>query len=119
MNIDKNAIFEKINKMLEEDDVVLFMKGDADFPQCGFSANVVGILNYFNINFKSFNVLEDDKLRQGIKDFSNWPTVPQVYIKKEFIGGSDILREIAESGEIEDILKEKKIKYSVSAQPPS
>ena len=119
MNIDKNAIFEKINKMLDEDDVVLFMKGDSDFPQCGFSANVVGILNYFNISFKSFNVLEDDKLRQGIKDFSNWPTVPQVYIKKEFIGGSDILREIAESGEIEDILKEKKIKYTISTQSPS
>ena len=77
------------------------------------------LIIFFNISFKSFNVLQDDELTQGIKDFSNWPTVPQVYIKKEFIGGSDILREIAESGEIEDILKEKKVKYSVSTQSPS
>ncbi len=112
---NNDTIYEKINKMLDENEVVLFMKGDPDFPQCGFSANVVGILNYFNIKFKSFNVLQDDELRQGIKDFSNWPTVPQIYIKKEFIGGSDILREIAESGEIEDILKEKSIKYFISS----
>ena len=112
-NID---ISTKIEKMLDNDDVVLFMKGSPDFPQCGFSANVVGILNYFNINYKSFNVLEDNELREGIKKFSNWPTVPQIYIKKEFIGGADILREIAENGEIEDILKEKNISYSISAQ---
>jgi len=112
--MNEKAIFNRIDKMIGENDVVLFMKGDPDFPQCGFSANVVGILNYFNIEFKSFNVLQDDELRQGIKEFSNWPTVPQIYIKKEFIGGSDILKEIAESGEIEDILKEKNIKYSIS-----
>ena len=111
--MENKEIFDKIGKIISDDDVVLFMKGTPDFPQCGFSANVVGILNYFNINYKSYNVLEDNVLREGIKKFSNWPTVPQIYIKKEFIGGCDILREIAENGEIEDILKEKKISYSI------
>jgi monothiol glutaredoxin len=105
-------INNKIKNMIEQDDVVLFMKGDPDFPQCGFSANAVGILNYFKVDFKSYNVLESNELRQGIKDFSNWPTVPQIYIKGEFIGGSDILKEIAENGEIDKILDEKKINYS-------
>ena len=105
-------INEKIDKMIENDDVVIFMKGTPEFPQCGFSANVVGILNYFKVNYKSYNVLEDNELREGIKVFSNWPTVPQIYIKGEFIGGSDILKEIAENGEIDKILDEKKINYS-------
>ena len=106
---------DRIERLIKSSDVFLFMKGEPMAPQCGFSANVVGILNYFNIQYKSYNVLEDNELREGIKKFSNWPTVPQIYMKKEFIGGADILKEIAENGEIEDILKEKKIEYSISA----
>ena len=101
-NIDK-----KIETMIESDDVVLFMKGTPDFPQCGFSANVVGILNYLGINYQSYNVLDDIELREGIKVYSEWPTIPQIYIKKEFIGGFDILKEIFENGEIKDLLKKK------------
>ena len=107
----ESKISREIKNMINNNDVVLFMKGDPDFPQCGFSANAVGILNYFKIDFKSYNVLESIELRQGIKDFSNWPTVPQIYIKGEFIGGSDILKEIAENGEIDKILVEKKISF--------
>ncbi len=106
---------EKITKIIESDDVVLFMKGTPDFPQCGFSANVVGILNYFGIKFTTFNVLEDNELREGIKTFSNWPTIPQIYMRREFIGGCDILRELAENGEIEDVLKKHKIKYKINS----
>tara|TARA_B100000029_G_scaffold159911_2_gene155681 strand:+ start:1244 stop:1579 length:336 start_codon:yes stop_codon:yes gene_type:complete len=104
---------EKITKLIESNDVVLFMKGTPDFPQCGFSANVVGILNYFGIKFSSFNVLDDNEIREGIKTYSNWPTIPQIYIRKEFIGGCDILRELAENGEIEDVLKKHKINYEI------
>ena len=89
------------------------MKGTPDFPQCGFSANVIGILNYFNIKYTSFNVLENNSIREEIKTYSNWPTIPQIYIKKEFIGGCDIIRELAESGEIEDLLKKHKIEYNI------
>ena len=107
-NIDK-----KIDTMIESDDVVLFMKGTPDFPQCGFSANVVGILNHFGINYQSYNVLDDIELREGIKVYSEWPTIPQIYIKKEFIGGCDILKEMLENGEIEDFLKEKNINFKI------
>tara|TARA_B100000989_G_scaffold274509_1_gene233371 strand:- start:291 stop:632 length:342 start_codon:yes stop_codon:yes gene_type:complete len=107
------TVNEKIKTLISSNDVVIFMKGDSDFPQCGFSANAVGILNYFSINFKSYNVLEDDSLRQGIKEFSSWPTIPQIYINGEFIGGSDILKELVESGEIVEILKEKKVKFMI------
>jgi monothiol glutaredoxin len=106
-------IKDKIKNFLNTDNVVLFMKGTPDFPQCGFSANAVAILNYFNVNFKSYNVLENDELRQGIKQFSDWPTIPQIYINQEFIGGFDILKDMAESGDFEEILKEKKINFKV------
>ncbi len=106
-------IESKIEKMITNNDVVLFMKGTPDFPQCGFSANVVGILNYLGIEFQSYNVLEDIELREGIKSFSDWPTIPQIYIKKEFIGGFDILKEMLESGEIEDLLNKKEINFSI------
>ncbi len=105
-------IDRKINEYIENNEVVLFMKGTPDFPQCGFSANVVGILNYFGIDYKSYNVLEDLELREGIKSYSDWPTIPQIYIKKEFIGGFDILKEMLENGEIEGLLEEKKIKFT-------
>ncbi len=101
-------IQDKIDKMIEEDDVVLFMKGTPDFPQCGFSANVVGILNHFGLTYQSYNVLEDLELREGIKSYSDWPTIPQIYIKKEFIGGFDVLKDMLENGEIEDLLNKKK-----------
>tara|TARA_Y100000766_G_C18407425_1_gene365670 strand:+ start:35 stop:394 length:360 start_codon:yes stop_codon:yes gene_type:complete len=108
-----SEIRNKINKMIESDDVVLFMKGTPDFPQCGFSANVVGILNYFGITFQSYNVLDDIELREGIKTFSDWPTIPQIYIKKEFIGGFDIFKDMLENGEIEDLLNKKEIKFKI------
>ena len=107
---------EKISNLISSDDVVLFMKGTPDFPQCGFSANVIGILNYFGVKFTSFNVLEDNQLREGIKEFSDWPTIPQIYIKKEFIGGCDILREMAESGEIIELFKEKNLPIKINKQ---
>jgi len=106
-------INEKINEMIESDDVILFMKGTPDFPQCGFSANVVGILNYLGVKFQSYNVLEDNELREGIKSFSDWPTIPQIYIKKEFIGGFDILKDLTENGEIEGILSNKGIQFNI------
>ncbi len=108
-------IDKKITNMIKKDNVVLFMKGTPDFPQCGFSANVVGILNYFCVEYQSYNVLEDLELREGIKIFSDWPTIPQIYIKNEFIGGFDILKEMFESGEIEEFLKKKKIDYSIKS----
>ena len=107
---------EKISNLISSDDVVLFMKGTPDFPQCGFSANVIGILNYFGVKFTSFNVLEDNELREGIKEFSDWPTIPQIYIKKEFIGGCDILRELAESGEIIELFKKKNLPIKINKQ---
>ena len=105
---------EKISNLIEKDKVVLFMKGTPDFPQCGFSANVVGILKYFGVNFSSINVLDDNEIREGIKEYSDWPTIPQIYINKEFIGGCDILREMAENGEIIDLLKKNNISYEIS-----
>ena len=102
---------EKISNLISSDDVVLFMKGTPDFPQCGFSANVIGILNYFGVKFTSFNVLEDNELREGIKEFSDWPTIPQIYIKKEFIGGCDIVKEMYESGELKKVFDDKGINY--------
>ena len=107
---------EKISNLISSDDVVLFMKGTPDFPQCGFSANVIGILNYFGVKFTSFNVLEDNELREGIKEFSDWPTIPQIYIKKEFIGGCDILKEMAESGEIIELFKKKNLPIKINEQ---
>lgn len=91
---------ETIKTTIESNDVVLFMKGTPQFPQCGFSSQVVQILNHFDVPYKSVNVLESDAMRNGIKDFSNWPTIPQLYVKGEFMGGCDIVREMAQSGEL-------------------
>ena len=102
---------EEISKLIDENDICLFMKGTPDSPQCGFSMAVSNVLKHLNVTFKGINVLEDEDLRQGIKDFSDWPTIPQLYIKKEFIGGCDILKEMLENGEIEDFLKEKNINF--------
>lgn len=94
----------KIDAELSSSDVVLFMKGTPQFPMCGFSGQVVQILDYLGVPFKGVNVLDADDIRQGIKDYSNWPTIPQLYVKGEFIGGSDIMMEMYESGELQKVL---------------
>ena len=96
-----------IKSQIEENDVVLFMKGSADMPQCGFSGLSVQILSHLGVPFKDINVLENDELREGIKTFSNWPTIPQLYVKGEFVGGSDIMREMFQDGELQTLLSEK------------
>ena len=101
-------IQEKIKELINSNDVCLFMKGTPDSPQCGFSMAVTNILKHLKINFKGVNVLEDENLRQGIKDFSDWPTIPQLYIKGDFIGGCDIVKEMFEKNELNVLLKEKK-----------
>lgn len=98
-----------IQNTISENDVVLFMKGTSDFPMCGFSGQTSQILKHFGLTFKDVNILENEVLRQAIKDFSNWPTIPQLYIKGEFIGGADITREMALSGELEKLLKDKNL----------
>ena len=108
----ENILFDRIRKDINENDVVLFMKGDAAFPQCGFSSLAVQVLSHLGVQFKDINVLEDNELRQGIKDFSDWPTIPQLYIKGEFIGGSDIIREMFEAGELQDLLRDKGIEIA-------
>ena len=100
---------EKIKKLIDNNDVCLFMKGTPDAPQCGFSMAVSNILKHLKVNFKGVNVLDDENLRQGIKEFSDWPTIPQLYIKSEFIGGCDIIKEMFEKGELNSLLKEKKL----------
>ena len=111
----EDAITRRIRKDIAENDVVLFMKGTPVFPQCGFSATVVQVLSHLGVKFKGVDVLQDPGLRQGIKDFSNWPTVPQLYAKGEFIGGCDIIREMFQSGELQETLKEKGIKTESAA----
>ncbi len=104
-----NPALDRIATDVRENDVVLFMKGTPQFPQCGFSATVVKILSHLGVPFKGVNVLADDGIRQGIKDFSNWPTIPQLYVKGEFVGGCDIIREMFEQGELKPVLAEKVI----------
>jgi len=101
------ATHERIRQQIAETPVVLFMKGTPVFPQCGFSAAVVQILSHLGIKFKGVDVLADPSVRQGIKEFSNWPTVPQLYVQGEFIGGCDIIREMYETGELQQVLEEK------------
>ena len=108
--MDQN-INDLINKEIENNEVCLFMKGTPDAPQCGFSMAVSNMLKILEVNFKGVNVLEDQNLRQGIKEFSDWPTIPQLYIKKEFVGGSDIVKEMYENGELKKILESKGINF--------
>ncbi|MFA7275826.1 MAG: Grx4 family monothiol glutaredoxin [Pseudobdellovibrionaceae bacterium] len=110
-----SSIFDRIRADIENNDVVLYMKGTSAFPQCGFSAVVVTVLNNLGVAFKSVNVLEDEDIRQGIKDFANWPTIPQLYVKGEFIGGCDIVKEMYTSGELQDLLSEKGIASQAAA----
>ena len=100
-------IHSKIDNEVKTNDVVLFMKGTADMPMCGFSGRTVQILQHLGVPFKDVNVLADDALRQGIKDYTNWPTIPQLYIKGEFVGGSDIVMEMFQSGELKQMLADK------------
>ncbi len=102
-----HPVFERIKTEIDEQDVVLFMKGTPVFPQCGFSAAVVQILSHMNVKFKGVNVLDDMEIREGIKAYSNWPTVPQLYVKGEFVGGCDIVREMFEEGELEQYMAGK------------
>jgi monothiol glutaredoxin len=99
----------KIKDLINANDVCLFMKGTPESPQCGFSMAIANVLKHLKVNFKGINVLDDENLRQGIKDFSDWPTIPQLYVKGQFIGGCDIVKEMFEKGELNTLLKEKKI----------
>jgi monothiol glutaredoxin len=110
-----NPTHERIQAEIDEAPVMLYMKGTAMFPQCGFSARVVQILTHLNVPFKTANVLEDMELREGIKEFSSWPTIPQLYVKGEFVGGCDIITEMFQSGELETLLTEKEIPHQAAS----
>jgi monothiol glutaredoxin len=109
------AINQFIENEVKSNDVVLFMKGSPQFPQCGFSGQVVQILDYLGVPYKGLNVLENDELRNGIKTYSNWPTIPQLYVKGEFVGGCDIIREMFQAGELHSLMKEKGLPVKDSA----
>ncbi|MGD2131214.1 MAG: Grx4 family monothiol glutaredoxin [Maricaulaceae bacterium] len=100
-------VADQIKAAIDDNDVILFMKGTPQFPQCGFSANVAQILDYVGVGYASVDVLSDPEVRQGIKDFSNWPTIPQLYVKGEFVGGCDIVRQMFEEGQLKGFLAEK------------
>ena len=110
-----NEVFERIQSEIDQAPVMLYMKGTAMFPQCGFSARVVQILTHMGVPFKTANVLEDMELREGVKQFSQWPTVPQLYVKGEFVGGCDIVTEMFQSGELETLLEEKGVEHKTEA----
>ena len=108
-----DATKARIETDIASEDVVLFMKGTPVFPQCGFSAAVVGVLTHLGVPFRGINVLEDDSIREGIKAYSDWPTIPQLYVKREFIGGCDIIREMYETGELTEMLQT----HGINAKP--
>jgi monothiol glutaredoxin len=99
----------RIDEIVRSNDVVLFMKGTALFPQCGFSSRAVAILDHLGVGFETVDVLQDPEIRQGIKDYSDWPTVPQLYVKGEFVGGSDIMMEMYQAGELQQLLEDKQV----------
>jgi len=101
--MSENPVFDRISEYVNKDDVVLFMKGTPIFPQCGFSSVVTQVLQHVGVDFETYNVLEDTDIREGIKAFSDWPTIPQLYIKGEFVGGCDIIKEMFESGELQQL----------------
>ena len=107
--MSENPAIGEIKQQVDANDVMLFMKGTPQFPQCGFSSVVVQILDYLGVSYETANVLESDDLRQGIKDFSDWPTIPQLYVKGEFVGGCDIIKEMFEQGELKGFFQEKGI----------
>ncbi len=110
-----NPVETTIRELVENNDVVLFMKGTKSMPQCGFSSRVAGVLNYMGVEFTDVNVLADEGLRQGIKDFSDWPTIPQLYVKGEFVGGADIVTEMTLSGELDTLFEDKGISFNKEA----
>lgn len=110
-----SAIDDRIRQQISSDDVVLYMKGTPVFPMCGFSAQVVQVLSHVGAPFQSYNILDDAELRQGLKEFSNWPTFPQLYVKGELVGGCDIIREMYQSGELQQLLAEKGIEAKTPA----
>jgi monothiol glutaredoxin len=105
--MSQQEVHDWIAKQIADNDVVLFMKGSHRMPQCGFSGLVVQVLDHLGVDFKDINVLEDMTIRDGIKSFSNWPTIPQLYVKGEFVGGADIVREMFQAGELQQMLKDK------------
>ena len=107
----EQQIKDQIENEISNNEVFLFMKGTPDAPQCGFSMAVTNMLKILEVNFKSVNVLENEQIRQGIKEFNDWPTIPQLYIKKEFVGGCDIVKEMYENGDLKKILEEKQINF--------
>ncbi len=110
-----DAAHAAIKADIDANDVVLFMKGTAEMPQCGFSSRVAGVLNYLGVRYKDVNVLADEGIRNGIKSFSDWPTIPQLYVKGEFVGGCDIITEMTLSGELDTLLAEKGITFDKAA----
>ena len=106
---------EQIRETITDNDVVLYMKGTKEMPQCGFSSRVAGVLNYMGVSFRDVNVLADDAIRQGIKDFSDWPTIPQLYVKGEFVGGCDIITEMTLSGELDQLFDQNGVSYDKDA----
>ena len=106
---------DTIKQTIDANDVVLFMKGNKMMPQCGFSSRVAGVLNYMGVDFADVNVLADDGIRQGIKDFSDWPTIPQLYVKGEFVGGCDIITEMTLSGELDQLFEAKGVSFDKDA----
>lgn len=105
----------EIQSTVDGNDVVLFMKGTSTMPQCGFSSRVAGVLNYMGVEYKDINVLADEDIRQGIKDFSDWPTIPQLYVKGEFVGGCDIITEMTLSGELDQLFEDNGVGYDKDA----
>ncbi|MFL2790389.1 MAG: Grx4 family monothiol glutaredoxin [Paracoccaceae bacterium] len=110
-----NAPLEKIKEEISANNVVLYMKGTSSMPQCGFSSRIAGVLNYLEIEYLDVNVLESESVREGIKKFSDWPTIPQLYVKGEFIGGCDIITEMTMTGELDKLLKENDIQFNLEA----
>ena len=106
---------QEIKQTVSEHDVVLFMKGTKTMPQCGFSSRVAGVLNFMGVEYSDINVLDDEEIRQGIKDFSDWPTIPQLYVKGEFVGGCDIITEMTLSGELDQLFENKGVTYDKAA----
>ena len=105
--MSENPVFDRIQSDIGSNDVVLYMKGTPVFPQCGFSAAVVQVLSHMGVKFKGIDILTDPSLRQGVKEFSQWPTIPQLYVKGEFVGGCDIVREMFQSGELQELLSSR------------
>ncbi len=106
---------DRIRETIENNDVVLYMKGTKTMPQCGFSSRVAGVLNYMGVDYQDVNVLADEEIRQGIKEFSDWPTIPQLYVKGEFVGGCDIVTEMTLSGELDELFDKKGVAYDKQA----